>query len=582
MNRNTAIIAATCLAAVLSGGCGRTESRAEDRIFDDQTREFFSKIDVEALRLMASQFGGRTAGTLDSLAHESISKMTGTETPDGVASVLAYTELYFNTGKYLNKPVIYVKAKKLRDVIADHLHGKHLATLQRTGRIPPVAMMLYSHETLAELAVRNENVYDMLNSGRITIAEARLAGPVGTLKDEWKRLFARKDLQVVAARLATRYEAFLEMELRVIPSGAGDWCRAEEIFEPGGEAGSVPGSDLVVALRDAWRKQDASKVNAIVAQLDQAGRKHEEEYPGMLRRKMELLYNDAHKGHAAFVGFVVAFLLMIAAISTGRGGFRKAALAIMTLSTLVLGAAWVIRWIVGGEKWYLPPMMSQYEALISSALLGAVLGLVIEFFRKYNYIALAASFYAAMILIWVYFGNALFPGKVDSSLGAVKGILKHWLMIIHVSTIVVGHALAGMTVVTSLAYVMIASVRGLGDKRPSSPPGLFGPVGDSPLAAVDRSNLILAQVACWMLVAGTLLGAWWGDRAWSRWWGWDAKETWALITCLIFIAAVHVRFITSTRWRGLITAFACLLGGAAMLFNWFGVSYVFKGLHSYG
>jgi len=350
---------------------------------------------------------------------------------------------------------------------------------------------------------------------------------------------------------------------------------------PGVEAPGGPGSDLVARLRDAWKQQKASEVNAVVAQLTATTGEHPQ-YPSVRRREMELLYNDTNKGHSAFIGFVAAFGLLIAGISSGRRGFRIAALAIMTLSTLVLGWAWVIRWIVGGEKWYLPPMMSQYEALVSSALLGSVLGLVIEFFRKYNYIALAASFYAAMVLVWVHFGNVLFPGAVDSSVGAVRGILKHWLMIIHVSTIVVGHALAGMTVVTSLAYVIMGCVRGFADKPLSSPPGLFGPVGDSPLAAVDRSNLILAQIGCWMLVLGTLLGAWWGDRAWSRWWGGDPKETWALITCLAFIAAVHVRFVASSRMRGLVTAVGCLFGGAAMLFNWFAVQYVFKGLHSYG
>jgi len=220
--------------------------------------------------------------------------------------------------------------------------------------------------------------------------------------------------------------------------------------------------------------------------------------------------------------------------------------------------------------------------MVSSAVLAAVLAVFIELFRKSNYIGLAASFYAAAVLVWVYFGNVLFPGSVDSSVGGVRGILKHGLMIVHVSVIVVGHALAGMSVVTSVAYLIIALFKGFGDKSPSSPPGLFGPVGESSLASADRCNLILAQVACWTLIVGTLLGAWWADDAWSRWWGWDPKETWALITCLFFVAVLHVRLVTPSKYRGLVTAVGCILGGLAMLFNWFVVNYVFSGLHSYG
>jgi ABC-type transport system involved in cytochrome c biogenesis permease subunit len=571
-----------CLLAAGVCGCRGGEERPEDRIFDEKTVEFFSKLDIEPLRMLAAQYGGRSSGALDSVAHDEVLQITGTEKPGGVEPVIAYLEFYFNTGRYLSKPVIFVRSNKLRIVVMDNLKGSHLDVFKRTNRIPPVAITLGSSDSMRELANHNEYVNGMVSSGRITDAEVEATKPLGTLGDRWGRLLEEKGYKLIVGRLGGRYDTFMTIALRLLPGEGSDWPEASEFLAHSAHdhAPALPGGELIIKLRDAWKKQDASGVNAVVSKIVQTAAARDQ-YPQPSRLRWELFYNDAHKGHPAFAGFVVAFLLFIVTIATGRRWVRNVAMLVMVLSTVVIGGAWILRWIIGGEAWYLPPMMSQYGAMVSSAVLAAVLAVILELFRKYNYIALAASFYAAVILVWVYFGNALFPGSVDSSVGGVRGILKHGLMVVHVSVIVVGHALAGMTIVTSFAYVLIALFKGFGDKSPSSPPGLFGPVGDSSLASLDRCNLILAQVACWTLIVGTLLGAWWADDAWSRWWGWDPKETWALITCLFFLVVLHVRLVTPSKYRGLLTAVVCILGGLAMLFNWFVVNYVLSGLHSY-
>jgi ABC-type transport system involved in cytochrome c biogenesis permease subunit len=562
--------------------CSRQAQAAEeDRIFDDQTIEFFDKLDTESIRMLAAQFGGRHAGALDSLATDGIIQITGTAKPEGVEAAIAYLEFYFNAGKYLSKPVIFVRSRKIRKVVADNLKGSHLEVFQRTNRIPPVSLMLGTDQAMMDMARQDAYVYEMMMAQRITLADAAATKPIGTLGDRWSQLMSRKSFRVLLGRLSGRYEAFISIKLRLIPGSGPDWPKAAESLVPSDEHKHSAGCELIVSLRDAWKKRDAEGVNAVVAKIAEAG-VASGDYPKASRLKWELFYNDMHKGHPAFIGFVLSFILFIVAAASGSGPVRKIAMMILILSTVVITGAWVLRWVVGGEAWYLPPMMTQYGAMVSSAVLAAVLAIVIELFRKYNYIALAASFYAAAVLVWVYFGNALFPGSVDSSVGGVRGILKHSLMIVHVSVIVVGHALAGMAVVTSVAYVVIACFKGLGGRSPSSAPGLFGPVGDSPLASADRCNLILAQSACWTLIVGTLLGAWWADDAWSRWWGWDPKETWALITCLFFVAVLHVRLVAPSKYRGLLTAVFCILGGIAMLFNWFVVNYVFAGLHSYG
>jgi len=80
-------------------------------------------------------------------------------------------------------------------------------------------------------------------------------------------------------------------------------------------------------------------------------------------------------------------------------------------------------------------------------------------------------------------------------------------------------------------------------------------------------------------LGGLVFGAIWAQKAWGRWWGWDPKETWMLITWLVYALYLHVR--VNWGWRDLRTAWLAVIGFAAALFTWLGVNYVLSGLHSY-
>jgi len=89
------------------------------------------------------------------------------------------------------------------------------------------------------------------------------------------------------------------------------------------------------------------------------------------------------------------------------------------------------------------------------------------------------------------------------------------------------------------------------------------------------------QVAVLLLAVGTLLGALWADNAWGRFWGWDPKEVWALVSLLAYLAVLHAR---RAGWAGDFgLCLAAVLGATVILFNWYGVNFLLGvGLHSYG
>jgi ABC-type transport system involved in cytochrome c biogenesis permease subunit len=89
------------------------------------------------------------------------------------------------------------------------------------------------------------------------------------------------------------------------------------------------------------------------------------------------------------------------------------------------------------------------------------------------------------------------------------------------------------------------------------------------------------QVAVLLLAAGTILGGLWADVSWGRFWGWDSKEVWALVSLLIYLAVLHGRYVGWFGNFGL--AVGAVVGACSILMAWYGVNFVLgSGLHTYG
>lgn len=278
----------------------------------------------------------------------------------------------------------------------------------------------------------------------------------------------------------------------------------------------------------------------------------------------------------ALAGFAVSMMLLIPAVASGRRRLFAAGVTMFSLAAAAAGAGFALRWAISGRPWYLPPIMNQFEAVAGSALLAVLAAIVVELHMRRGVVMLAAAFYAsAAEMACLFLG-----GSAGGPAQPAHGILDSPLMAAHVATIILGHALAGMTLFISLTYLAVGAMQRFHGPL-SSGADLCESCPESSLAVIDRCNLITAQLAAWMLAVGVILGAVWADVAWGRWWGWDIKETWALVTTAVFIAVTHIRYAVSPRTRGIVTAVGCSIGCGAMLFNWLAVNYLFKGLHSY-
>jgi cytochrome c-type biogenesis protein CcsB len=99
----------------------------------------------------------------------------------------------------------------------------------------------------------------------------------------------------------------------------------------------------------------------------------------------------------------------------------------------------------------------------------------------------------------------------------------------------------------------------------------------------DMDRLVATSIGIGypIFTAGALIfGAIWAQTAWGSWWSWDPKETWALITWLLYTAYLHTRL--SKKLRGRTSAILAIAGFLATVFTYFGVNFLLSGLHSYG
>lgn len=253
--------------------------------------------------------------------------------------------------------------------------------------------------------------------------------------------------------------------------------------------------------------------------------------------------------------YLASFVVFIVSEVSAKGGWEKAG-RFMTLGGFVLHTAGIaLRWVEShlagmGHA----PLSNFYESLVFFS--WSVVLLYVVFAWKHAKGIVGVFVMPVAFLLMAY---ASFSPTVDSQIKPLIPALKSNWLVVHVITCFLGYA----------AFVL-TSVFGIMTLRQSDNPGRATVVGGM-LDDCLKTGYILFTL-------GIVTGSVWAHVAWGRYWGWDPKETWALITWLIYTAAIHVRIRDgSTSRRFVIILVVGLLG---VLFTYFGVNYL-PGLHSY-
>jgi len=283
-------------------------------------------------------------------------------------------------------------------------------------------------------------------------------------------------------------------------------------------------------------------------------------YPQERQLRLEYFYNHFESFYRAIWCYGIALVVLLAAHFRKRGrALQMLGVAVAVLGLAFQAAGIIMRCMIAGR----PPVTNMYESIIWVSFAVSLFGMI--FFTRYRapVYLLAALPVTLIALLLVHQMPIAMPSSIDPLVPVLRD--NFWLTI-HVLTI-------------TLSYAAFALAMGFGHIL------LWRYARDPTAARADAPMHFwlyrVLQLGVLLLAGGTILGGVWANYSWGRFWGWDPKETWALIALLCYILALHGRLAGWWTQFGLtVASVVCFL---AVLMAWYGVNFVLgKGLHSYG
>ncbi len=286
------------------------------------------------------------------------------------------------------------------------------------------------------------------------------------------------------------------------------------------------------------------------------------------RVKAELLYNQLNLFFWCRLAYLIlgGILLFIACgeiIADFKWGKKVCGIliALLVIAFLAHTSGVLLRWYISGRA----PWANAYESMICTSWMLVGGGLL--FARRFRILPALAGLLGG-IMLFVAGLNHLNPEITP----LVPVLQSYWLMS-HVAIIMIGYVFFALCALTGLFNLILMS--------------LLSATNRVKLQFRIREFTLLNEMAMilglFFMTAGTFLGAIWANVSWGRYWGWDPKETWALISIVVYALVLHIRFIPllkgKTTWCFNLLSVVAIL---SVIMTWFGVNYYLSGLHSYG
>lgn len=239
---------------------------------------------------------------------------------------------------------------------------------------------------------------------------------------------------------------------------------------------------------------------------------------------------------------------------------RRSDIIVRRFSRTVMAAAFVsltyceyLRWTISGTI----PMANGYETMLFVAWTVMLLSLLLSFRFP---IMLTCGF-----LMSGFFLLVSHISQMDPQITHVMPVLNSPLLSIHVSIIMMGFALLSLTFINAITALTVKLINRDATRQ---------------MAALQSLSLLFLYPAATTLGIGIFVGAIWANVSWGEYWGWDPKEVWALITFMVYAAALHPKTLPVLR-RPVTFHVFMLLAFLTILMTYFGVNYVLGGMHSY-
>jgi cytochrome c-type biogenesis protein CcsB len=494
-----------------------------------------------ASRLIIQDFNGRMK-PLDTLAREMVMKVAKRTKFEGREPVDQYLSWSLNPNFWWDKPLIQVKHPGLKTLLGVDASVKHVSAaslFDAQGQYKLIEAVEEAHRTpdrdrskLQRQLISFDERFEMLYM-TFRGTSLRLFPIPGDANNTWQ------DISQVEPRLDAAQK-------QVFGAAAESLARG---VQAGDNAGVMAGLTGIAALQ----RQYGAKV-----------------LPPPSRLNAELFYNRAHLFSwmmlpllGTFGVLMLVYLWNLFRNRNQRLGFRNpfyaAGVAMYGIAFVGMLVAYVLRWIASGRA----PLSNGHESLLFISLAVALAGLIFELVYR-----LAVPAALGGLLTTVIIGVSMLS-TFDPAIGPLVPVLVSYWLNIHVTIITASYGFLGLSALIGMLTLVLLMTKREGRQNVREAIG-----------TLDDLNKHVTIAGLGLLTVGTLLGGVWANESWGRYWGWDPKETWALITILVYAVVLHFRWIPAMRsvWLNASVSTAAI---TSVVMTYFGVNYFLSGLHSY-
>ncbi|MDX1753119.1 MAG: cytochrome c biogenesis protein CcsA [Salinimicrobium sediminis] len=492
-------------------------------------------------RLVVQDAGGRMK-PVNTYSSELLRKLSKSDDYEGLTADQVIVSMTENPTIWYNVPVINVKKENdsIRHIVGVPEDQKYLALTSFFDKEGNYKLSPYL-ESAYQAAVPNQFDKDFIETDR---------------------------------RVNLLYNALQGKILRIFPI-PGDENNKWVSFPEAAEAG-FKGMDSVytrqilpmyfTALRSAKETGDYEQANELLNSIKGFQKKFGAEViPSERRIETEIIYNKYDIFRNLFSWYMFAGVIMLVFVIFQIFKDSKIMRGLITVSKVVIIILFILHTAGLIARWYLSghaPWSDAYESMIYVAWATMLFGLL--FGRKSDLTIASTAFVTSMILMIAHWN------WMDPSIANLAPVLDSYWLMIHVSVIVgsYGPFTLGMILGAVALLLMIFTTKKNKKKM------------DLTIKEITIITEMALTIGLVMLTIGNFLGGQWANESWGRYWGWDPKETWALVSIMVYAFVIHMRLVPGMRSRWLFN-FMAIVAFASIMMTYFGVNFYLSGLHSY-
>ncbi|MFZ0491347.1 MAG: cytochrome c biogenesis protein CcsA [Salegentibacter sp.] len=322
----------------------------------------------------------------------------------------------------------------------------------------------------------------------------------------------------------------------------------------------------VSTLQKARKTGDYSKADEYLNSIHKFQKKFGGDImPSKKQIDAEITYNKYNIFKNLFWMYMLAGLTMLVFVIMQIFTDTKIVRTLIKISIAAIIILFILHTLGLAARWYISghaPWSDAYESMIYVGWATMFFGLA--FGRKSTLTMASTAFVTSMILMIAHWN------WVDPAIANLQPVLNSYWLMIHVAVIVASYGPFTLGMILGTVSLLLMIMTNKKNKAKMD-------VSIKEITIIAEMALTVGLV---MLTIGNFLGGQWANESWGRYWGWDPKETWALISIMVYAFVIHMRLVPGLRSRWLFN-FMSIVAYSSIMMTYFGVNFYLVGLHSY-